>query len=375
MAPSGMSTSDNPLIKALPPETDYISYLTILEYSLTVEQLPILHGILQDGTLTANIGWDLVHLLLPLLPASQQCLQDVSRLGNPREVVLKVTELLEGIAGENDEDVEEDSDGQGDEEANSVGETKAKKLEELSREDIGVHVHGEDTAAVTSQSKKSNDAPAKALRFTTLLEMLSILHPRIKTKYPSRFLSTSLQAILPAYMQVATRPEATESVLGFIKDLSGTQRPKLPPRKSSSAIPTQSVPQSAPDPEGQDGIVGENEANLQSRLLQSFLTYVTEGYMTSLVADEDVPGMAWCCRYQEKLHPEKTVPGRRTYSSLFSDEESLHGRDAIMGHILVSHSRLFWYSQADYVGARSRLEDQRRRITRSHQEAGGCRGG
>lgn len=59
--------ADNPLLKALPPETDYISYLTILEYSLTAEQLPTLHKILQDTTLTANIGWDLVHLLLPLL--------------------------------------------------------------------------------------------------------------------------------------------------------------------------------------------------------------------------------------------------------------------------------------------------------------------
>ena len=86
--------ADNLLLKALPPETDYLTYLTLLEYNLTVEQLPTLHDILQDTTLTANIGWDLVHLLLPFLPASQQCLQDVARLGNPREVVLKVTELL-----------------------------------------------------------------------------------------------------------------------------------------------------------------------------------------------------------------------------------------------------------------------------------------
>src|SRR5450755_1720909 len=89
---------EDPLLKALPPATDYLTYLTILEYQLTPGRLPLLHDILQDDKLTANIGWDLVHLLLPLLPASEQCLQDVAKLGNPREVVLKVTESLEEIS-------------------------------------------------------------------------------------------------------------------------------------------------------------------------------------------------------------------------------------------------------------------------------------
>ena len=323
---------NNPILKALPPETDYLSYLTILEYNLTTEQLPTLHGILQDTTLTANIGWDLVHLLLPLLPASQQCLQDVSRLGNPREVVLKVTELLERLANEDEEDSEEDGDDDGDEPV----ETVVKKLEELSQDDIKVRVHGEDPNATSESKKEHRELPSKAIRCIALLEMLSILHPRIKTKYPTRFLSTSLQAILPAYMQVAKEPQVTESVLGLIKDLSGTERPKLPPRKSSTAVSTLSAPQSAPDPEDQNDAIGEGEGRLQSRLLQSFLTYVTEGYMTSQVADEDVPGMAWSSRYQEMLHPEKNIPGRRTYSILFSEVESLHERDVTMGHILVS---------------------------------------
>ena len=330
-----MAGSENPLLKALPPETDYISYLTILEYNLTAEQLPVLHDILQDSTLTANIGWDLVHLLLPLLPASQQCLQDVSRLGNPREVVLKVTELLEGLGNEEDEENLLESDEEQENEV--VRDTVPKKLEELGREDIKVHVHGQDTQAVSGRSKKPDESPSKALRFSALVEMLSILHPRIKTKYPSRFLSTSLQAVLPAYVQVASKPEVTESVLGFIKDLSGCRRPKLPPRKSSSAITTQSTPQSAPDPEGQDEILGQDEIRLQSRLLQSFLTYITEGYMTSLANDNEVPGLAWSSRYQEKMAPQRIIPGRKTFSSLFTEDEHYHGRDAITGHILVSH--------------------------------------
>jgi len=324
-----MVDNDNPLLKALPPETDYISYLTILEYNLTTEQLPTLHVILQDATLTANIGWDLVHLLLPLLPRSQQCLQDVSRLGNPREVILKVTELLEGLRDEDEENeinIEEEEEQE---------ETVAKKLEDIRKDDLKVHDHANDIQSIPGDPAKAITPPSKALRFTAVLEMLAILHPRIKTKYPSRFLSTSLQAILPAYMQVANAPEATEAVLGFIKDLSGTKRPKLPPRKSSTAIVTQSTARSAPDPECQDEALGTDEVGLQSRLLQSFLTYVTEGYMTSLIANEDLPGMAWCSRYQEKLHPEKTIPGRRTYSSVFAEEESLHERDAVMGLILV----------------------------------------
>lgn len=323
----------NPLLKALPPETDYISYLTILEYNLSIEQLPTLHNILQDATLTANIGWDLVHLLLPLLPQSQQCLQDVSRLGNPREVVLKVTELLEELR--NEEDEKDDSESEEEEQEA----TAAKKLEDIRIEDLKIHDHANDGSRTSPATAKSVIPPSKSIRFSALLEMLAILHPRIKTKYPSRFLSTSLQAVLPAYMQVARSSESTEAVLGLIKDLSATKRPKLPPRKSSSALPTQSTPQSAPDPEGQDEAMGVDEAGLQSRLLQSFLTYVTEGYMTSLVADEDVPGMAWCSRFQEKIRPEKIIPGKRTHSSLFAEEEDLHERDAIMGHILVRLQR------------------------------------
>ena len=323
-----MADNDNPLLKALPPETDYLSYLTILEYNLTADQLPTLHSILQDTTLTANIGWDLVHLLLPLLPASQQCLQDVARLGNPREVVLKVTELLEGFGEEEEADDQEEPE----------------DIEASPRKESGTgshEAHGDDTKDKENVPESTihegpSKPPSKGVKFTALMEMLSVLHPRIKTKYPSRFLSTSLQAVLPAYSPVAMTTEATEAVLGFIKALSGTKRPKLPPRKSSAMIPTQAISVSAPDPEGQDEALGVDEKVLQSRLLQSFLTYVTEAYMSSTAIDEDVPGLAWSSRYQEELHPEKIIPGRRTYGDLFAEEEHLHERDTVTGHILVS---------------------------------------
>lgn len=309
---------DHPLLTALPPATDYISYLTILEYNLSAEQLPILHDILQDRTLTANIGWDLVHLLLPLLPASQQCLQDVARLGNPREVVLKVTELLE-----------------------SLGRTEPRGDDEEDGEDADAEIsHATDDGRETSSILECHDTLTKPTsshaQFNVLLEMLSILHPRIQTKYPSRFLSTSLQAILPAYLHVASEPSAADAVLSFVKCLSGVSRPKLPPRKSSVAVYTAEKAPIAPDPEGQDDLLAPNELALQNRLLQSFLTRVMENFMTSLPSLREIPGLAWSCRLHEKQHPARLIPGRESYNEMFANEEELHERDTVVGQAVVS---------------------------------------
>lgn len=320
--------ADNPLLKALPPETDYLSYLTILEYNLIPDQLPTLHHILQDTTLTANIGWDLVHLLLPLLPASQQCLQDVARLGNPREVVLKVTELLEEIAGPDEED---DESGSG-----SIDESETKAPAPRVNETEGKGRDGEEAAPVSANLSQPSLSPSKVVRFNALLEMLAILHPRIKTKYPSRFLSTSLRTVLPAYLQVSKHVESTEAVLKFINALSGTKRPPLPPRNNSSVISTPANAVSAPDPEDHDEVLDLGEMALQLRLLQSFLTFFVDCFMVTTMLDEDVPGLAWSSRYQEKLNPQKIIPDRRTYNSLFAEDERLHHRDSLIGQTLVS---------------------------------------
>ena len=39
---------ENPLLAALPPATDYMTYLTLVEYNLTEDNLPTLHQVLQD---------------------------------------------------------------------------------------------------------------------------------------------------------------------------------------------------------------------------------------------------------------------------------------------------------------------------------------
>ncbi|KAL8725614.1 MAG: hypothetical protein Q9166_007249 [cf. Caloplaca sp. 2 TL-2023] len=331
--------SDNPLLKALPPVVDYLTYLTILEYNLTLEQLPVLHDILQDTTLTANIGWDLVHLLLPLLPESQLCLQDVAHLGNPREVVLKVTELLEAIvtpheagneADEDDEDLQEQC-----EDYSQTEDTHSGKQSTITT--IPTEYHASNTSPDQDGLSKPRDNPSKVSQFSALLDMLSILHPRIKTKYPSRFLSTSLQAVLPAYATLVMKEEAAEAALKFIKSFAGNKRPRLPPRKSSTQVHSQSTEQqlaSAPDPEANEEPLAPEENALQQRLLHSFLTFVSEAYMSTLPTEDDMPALSWSTRLLEQIHPDKNIPGKRTAREAFEGVEILQRRGSTIGQML-----------------------------------------
>ncbi|KAG8530247.1 uncharacterized protein KY384_004748 [Bacidia gigantensis] len=319
-----MAENDNPLLKALPPETDYLSYLTILEYNLTKEQLPTLHGVLQDTTLTANIGWDLVHLLLPLLPESEACLKDVASLGNPREVILKVTELLEEIAHEERED-------------NSPGAQEADILNEKLEEGSTHGTTAESQEPPEEQQEPLSDRPETVDRISILLSMLAILHPRIKTKYPSRFLSTSLQSILLACSSLDGYSAVIELVLSFLKQLSGTKRPALPPRKSSASLATLQAAQShssAPDPEANTDGIADGELEIQQRLMQSFLTFIAEVFLSSATLLEPNIGLSWAERFHEKVQPQRIVPGRETMSELYEKDEDLHQRDSIMGQLL-----------------------------------------
>lgn len=327
---------NNPLLQALPPAVDYLSYLILLEHNLTAKQLPVLHDILQDTTLTANIGWDLVHLLLPLLPESQTCLQDVARLGNPREVVLTVTELLEGlISVDKDDEQDEEEEDQEEVVEGSAEQAQAEEPSAATR-----HRSQENTQTARPEEEhqaESQDSPSKVSKFCALLDLLAILHPRIKTKHPSRFLSTSLQPVLLAYATLLSDDQATQAVLRFIKTFAGSKRPRLPPRKISTQIPSQQEQTllSAPDPEASEEPIAPEENALQRKLLQSFLTFAVEGYMSSLPSDEEAAAMSWSSRFYEQLRPEKHIPGRRTMRAAFEEDESLHRRDSIMGHMLV----------------------------------------
>jgi hypothetical protein len=311
----------NPLLAARPPTTDPITYLTIVEYNLSDENLPVLHDVLQDAELTSTIGWDLIHLLLPLLPASEECLQDIATKGNPRECILKVTEALRLLEFEEPQETEDEDEDDAEERGQKL---KAREI------DVG-------------QSSTSPGLPLTilpllpVLKFEILLDLLATLHRRVKTKYPSRFLSTSLQAVLVAFNHATTHiDELTLSAIKFVKTISGTKRPHLPPRRSTGNLLRTKSNQSGPDPEAQSGAPDDDEATLVNRLLQSFITHILEDYVLSLTSDEDVPGLSWSSRLMEKYEPQRipNKPKYRKYADRFAEDEDLTGRTAILGQVV-----------------------------------------
>ncbi|KAK0943379.1 YAP1-binding protein 1 [Friedmanniomyces endolithicus] len=314
-----MAEEESPLIKALPPESDYITYLTIVEYNLNTDNLPILHKVLQDETLTTNIGWDLVHLLVPFLPESEQCLEDIARLGNPREVILKVTESLRLIEYESSDDESLDESSQ----------TLAGALDSRVRAESSTYpiktastADGEKRPGSSQMVELPPALPLAVSQFLALLSMLAILHPRIKTKYPSRFLSTTLQAILASFANSSMhREEMLLAIIKTVKTITGIRRPLLPTRRSSgmmSAVRSISN-QHAADPEGNTGDhVSPEEGATKAKLLQSFVTHITEEYLLNLPPHaEDVPDLS------------------KTFAERFQREEKLSRRTDAIGQIVM----------------------------------------
>jgi hypothetical protein len=315
------AAEENPLLAARPPATDAITYLTIIEYNLSEENLPVLHEVLQDAELTSTIGWDLIHLLLPLLPASEECLQDIATKGNPRECVLKVTEALRLLEFE---ERQESEDEEGECAEGSEQKLKAPEIE------VG-------QSSTSPGLSRTILPPLPVLKFEILLDLLATLHRRVKTKYPSRFLSTSLQAALVAFNRATTNiDELTLSAIKFVKTLSGTKRPHLPSRRSSGQLLRTRTNQSEPDPEAQSEAPNVDETTLVNRLLQSFITHIMEDYVLSLTSDDDVPGLSWSSRLMEKYEPQRipNKPNYRKYADRFADDEDLTGRTAILGQIV-----------------------------------------
>ena len=294
------------ITESLPPATDYLTYLTILESQLSPDILPALNDILQDAELTQNIGWDLIHLLLPL-PGAEKCLGSIARLGNPREVVLKVTEslhILDLDAVEEGHDVEDEDKAAGVEDSTAEEESKIEN------------------------TKKPTPEPTSVDKFCILVNLLAILHPRIKTKYPSRFLSTSLMSILAAF-----RPsnQATLAVVSFVHTISGKKRPPLPGRQSSLSIKVTNASESdpsAPDPEAHED-ADPQEGAIQTKLLQSFVTHILQDYANT-------NSLEWAARLQESFDPTKVVAGKKSLGESFREEPTLQERDTLVGQLVVS---------------------------------------
>jgi len=273
------------LEESKPPVTDVFSYLVIVKENLSPETLPTLFKIIQDATLTRYLGWDLVEMLIPV-PGSEDCLETVARLGNPREVILKTLEVMNKLDAEaEDEDAEK----------------------EIEPDQDVVH------------------------KFITLVGMLGILHKRLEVKTPSRWLHETLQTMYHAYQPT---PEATAAVIAFVRTVAGQARPPLPTRKSSTTLSnpfqlTDST-KNAPDPEADNT---ENldpiETQLMNRLLQAFITCIIEAYVNS-------HEMEWVSRLLELYHPKRLVPNRKTMLDQFKEDKNLLARDALIGQLAVS---------------------------------------
>ena len=355
MAEEATAPNEDPLVAALPPATDYITYLTLLEYQLKPQNLSILNRLLSEdsGTLAEEIGWDLLRLVLPMLEqapeAANDCLDIIARRGNPREVVVRLAEELEKLSQQS---LEEDENGQVGAEGDGAddglptfpGEAKRIHLGEMKLEGMPEGETLGPTAPDTEEASSDKEPPVDTtqqdqLSFKALMSMLCIVHPRIKTQYPSRFLATSLPAALGAYRRMPTSRAATVSFLDCLRKLSGKQRPPLPPRTSTGNVltatdggPAVSAP--LPDPEASaeasGGIIMPSfaEKDIITRLLQAVLLEIVDEYMVSLQIHE-TPSMSWTSRLREKLEPGRVVPGKETETELWQTDEDLKQRDEL----------------------------------------------
>jgi hypothetical protein len=334
----------DPITAALPPATDYITYLTILEYQLGPDNLKTLNGFLNtnDGTLAKEIGWDLLRLVLPKLrdaPAdAKACLEIIARKGNPREVVVRVAEELEKL-GRDEEDVQADDDDTNDESLRTFqGEANRIHLGDMKLDGMPDSNILKPAAEIKSQDLKAEslDHDNESAVFAALLSMLSLLHPRIKTQYPSRFLATSLPAALAAYRRMPITIASTSALLACLSQLAGKQKPALPHRDSANT--TGQAPASVaslPDPEAPaeaaegTNVASQSEADIIRRLLQAVMLEMLDEYTASLSAGE-VPAFVWTGRLREQADPTRSVPGKQTLAARFANK-GLADRDDLSG--------------------------------------------
>jgi outer membrane biosynthesis protein TonB len=319
-SPSPLEHAQAAIRDSRPPVTDDLTYLTIVQSHLSPEVLPALNDVLQDVELTQRIGWDLVHMLLPL-PGSAPCLKTVARLGNPREVILQVTEALRLLVLDKPEE-EEDNEAKEEKTAETEDAKKTETTEKIQE--------AEPTrdALVASPTPAETPEPTEVDKFCLLVSMLATLHPRIKTKYPSRFLSASLMAILSSYRPSS---QATHAITAFAQTLSGNKRPPLPTRKSSLSIQNLTIAsdekdEKAPDPEA--AAEDPKEEAIQKKLVQSFVTHIIELYVKDNSLD-------WSARLQEHFAPDKIVPGKKNFGEAFREDLELQEREVLLGKLVV----------------------------------------
>ena len=349
--------ADDPITAALPPKSDPVTYLTILEYQLNASNITTLtkHLSNDDGTLANEIGWDLVKLVLPLLgeapEAAQKCLEVVARRGNPREVVVRVAEALERIGPDDVADVgDNEMDDDQDELPTFAGEAPRLHVGAMKLDGMPPATPQQPQKAASGIEVESH-TPKKVisvLQYQTLLSMSGNLHPRIQTQYPSRFLATSLPAALGAYRRLEVTTSTTSLFVSLLVKLSGKQRPLLPPRTSTAPAPSDDKPvvgettsptmkintAPLPDPEASsrshEAKTSSPEENaIVSRLLQAVLLELLEEYINSLDGQEQ-DSLSLTSRLRELHDPRKVVLRSQTEHEKWSTEDSLKEREALL---------------------------------------------
>lgn len=285
-----------------PPVGDIVTYLNFLRLvlierkptlELRSQLLSALNDVLQNVDIANLIGWEAMPLLLEV-PGSDDCLITIARLSNPREVIIGVlTELRKlDLYGIKDDWHEEES---------KVGNQKIPPA--------------------------SNDLD----RFCFLLSLLSILHPRIKTKHPSRFLATTVFAIMQAFHPSHV---AVMAIGKFAHIVSGKKRPTLPGRKSSLSIASVMRPEiedslsPVPDPEAEEE--DTYESAIQKKLLQGLVTHMLELYI-------NVYPLEWAGRLQESYDPKRVVAGRMSLAEAFQTTPEYQTRETVTGQLVVSN--------------------------------------
>lgn len=329
------------------PADDFIDYSTILDIHLSyaldffnqedqAKLLSSLKSILkQYGELTQNIAWDLIGVLLPFVkaPISQsssanvdvtklatECLLIAALEGNAREVFLKTLAAISSLTFGPSSSLSTNGDGEEESEETQVPLTPL-------------------TPAASPEESRKNGF----LRYKLLLELLTHIHSRITTSFPSKFLSQSLITVLRTFTRSVDslgRSEVEEiigNLLAFVDSVQPSQtkkkrrmtqsqigadgRPTLPPRTSTASNVPLFAKLSLEDDSQDDEETRSRkereraELDMQLRLLQSFVSHIVEVYITR--CPSEAPGeLAEPKSQSSHLHPDTALDNDDQPSSM-----------------------------------------------------------
>lgn len=352
---------------------DYIGYTTILCIHLQLAASShsdehqdrilkaLLTVLLECPEAIEHIGWDLVGPLQDFVefePKTQDggpqkwgtlgIIYDLlGKYGNAQEVWLKIGEAMSNITFDD----------------HNIGQPAIEGDDPSTTDD--------DDSATTWLMGKT----AARKKFALLMRLAGATYPRIKARKPSRFLADLLPLILRAYRLTASHCsgsemlQVTQTVHDFVACLEPGQpkpKPPLPPRAESSYI---AAATEQPSQHALTDLVGETdtlsttpsvpsnpsdavadqrpppsidtEGKVQIKLVQAFLTYISEEYMNALGVGWEMTGIVGLClaaRFHDLIFPEKLVPGRETVTDVYQRVQVLKDRES--GMSLIEQMRL-----------------------------------